>query len=208
MEKSILLSIVFIPTIGAFLLPFFGKISKLFRNIMALLFSSSSFFLSLLLIQSIFVNDQIIQIDRHMPLGFSSIFVGDKLALFMALVSSFISAVIVLYSFGYIEQCNNQNEYYLMVVLFLGAMMGLVFAGNLIVLYVFWEITSLVSWRLIGFYREKHQVLRADKSFLMTVFGALMMLLGFMMLYNQAGSFDLDAIRHSLGGHPVSGLAV
>jgi polyferredoxin len=61
-------------------------------------------------------------------------------------------------------------------------MMGLVFSGNLIFLYMFWEITAITSWRLIGFFREREHVVRADKAFLVTVFGALAMLLGSLLL--------------------------
>ncbi len=56
----------------------------------------------------------------------------------------------LLYSTAYIRPYGHQNEYYLMVVLFLGAMMGLVFSSNVIPLYVFWEITAFTSWRLMG----------------------------------------------------------
>jgi len=114
----------------------------------------------------------------------------------------------VLYSIGYISHYEHRDEYYFMVVLFLGAMMGLVFSRNLIGLYLFWEITAIACWRLIGFFREKRHVLKADKAFLVTVFGALMMLLGFIMIYNQTGSFDLGKIQAALNGRPVRNLAV
>ena len=95
-----------------------------------------------------------------------------------------------------------------MVVLFFGAMMGLVFSGNLILLYVFWEITAITSWRLIGFFREKAHVLRADKAFLVTVFGAVLMLIGFISIYQQTGSFDLSVIKESAKINPISNLAI
>jgi NADH:ubiquinone oxidoreductase subunit 5 (subunit L)/multisubunit Na+/H+ antiporter MnhA subunit len=98
-----------------------------------------------------------------------------------------------------------------MVVLFLGAMMGLVYSGNLILMFVFWEITAIASWRLIGFFREKYQVVRADKAFLVTVFGALAMLMGFIILFSQTGSFDLSTIqaaKGSLADKPYFNLAV
>jgi NADH:ubiquinone oxidoreductase subunit 5 (subunit L)/multisubunit Na+/H+ antiporter MnhA subunit len=133
---------------------------------------------------------------------------ADVLAVFMAVVSSGISLIIVLYSWSYISHYDHQNEYYMMVVLFLGAMMGLVFSSHLILLYVFWEITALASWRLIGFYREPIHVVRADKAFLVTIFGALSMLLGFILVGVQAGTFDLSALRVSAwGAHPASGVA-
>ncbi len=133
---------------------------------------------------------------------------ADGLAVFMAIVSSLVSSIIVLYSWGYVSHYKNQDEYYTMVVLFLGAMMGLVFAGNLILLYVFWEITGIASWRLIGFFRTDRDVTRADKAFLVTAFGALAMLLGFILLGHNAGSFDMTAIKAYLGSKPLPSLAV
>jgi proton-translocating NADH-quinone oxidoreductase chain N len=198
---------VFIPVIGAFLLPLAGLVSKSLRNILALLFVSASFCFSLVLIPYV-LSGGTVTVQYPVPLGLDFVLYADKLAVFMAMVSSFIGAIIVLYSFGYISHYPNQNEYYLMVVLFLGSMMGLVFSGNLILMFVFWEITAIASWRLIGFYRDKYIVLRADKSFLVTVFGALVMLLGFIMLWSQAGTFNLAGIKEQLQGKPIADLAV
>jgi NADH:ubiquinone oxidoreductase subunit 5 (subunit L)/multisubunit Na+/H+ antiporter MnhA subunit len=76
-------------------------------------------------------------------------------------------------------------------------MMGLVFSDNLIFLYLFWEITAITSWRLIGFFREKQHVLRADKAFLVTMFGSVLMLIGFVSIYQQNGSFELSSLKNS-----------
>jgi proton-translocating NADH-quinone oxidoreductase chain N len=207
MLERYLLTVIFVPLAGACLLPLMGKVSKDFRNIMALAFAVVSFVFSCLLASSVW-RGQAISIARSLPLGFNFTFTADGLAVFMAIVSSFVSAVIILYSFGYISHYQNQNEYYFLVVLFLGSMMGLVFSANLIFLYLFWELTAIVSWRLIGFFREKTHVVRADKSFLVTVFGALLMLFGFLALYQQAGSFDLSVIKVTLATHPISSLTV
>lgn len=86
--------------------------------------------------------------------------------------------------------------------------MGIVYSGNLIFLYIFWEITAIVSWRLIGFFREKRDVLRADKAFLVTVFGALLMLIGFISIYQLTGSFDLLTIKHALKNAPLPNFVV
>ncbi len=190
--ESMLLSIVFVPLAGAFVLPFAGFISSRFRNFLALALVSASFIFSLKLLPQVITGQPVI-VSHNFLLGFNSAFYADSFALFMAMASSFISAIIILYSFGYINHYKNQNEYYLMVVLFLGAMMGIVFSGNLIFLYIFWEITAITSWRLIGFFREREHLLKADKAFLVTVFGALVMLLGFICIYQQTGTFDLKA---------------
>ncbi len=84
---------------------------------------------------------------------------------------------------------------------------GIIFSANLIFLYVFWEITAVASWRLIGFFGEKADILRADKAFLMTAFGALAMLLGFILVFQQTGSFDLPAVKEALKINPLSNMA-
>jgi NADH:ubiquinone oxidoreductase subunit 5 (subunit L)/multisubunit Na+/H+ antiporter MnhA subunit len=154
------------------------------------------------------LSGQTILITRQFALGLNFTLLADSLAVFMACVSSLISALIVLYSFGYISHYENQNEYYFMVTLFLGAMIGLIFSANLILLYIFWEITAITSWRLIGFFRDKTYVLKADKAFLVTFFGSLVMLIGFLTIYQQTGSFDLPVIKEVLKTQLVSNLTV
>jgi proton-translocating NADH-quinone oxidoreductase chain N len=206
-DKIILFCIVFVPIIGAFILPPIGRFSKQLRNILALIFVLVSVVLSSLLIPVI-LSGRTISISYPLIPGISFILYADMLAVFMAVVASLIGAVIVYYSFGYISHYENQSEYYMVVVLFLGSMMGLVFSGNLIFLFLFWEITTIACWRLIGFFRGKIQVLRADKAFLITVFGALMMLIGFVILYTQTGSFDMMVIKSALKGSPVPNIVV
>ena len=188
--ETIILSTIFIPTLGAFLLPLAGRISARFRNLLAFIFVFAAFAGSMILVRPVFSGFPI-TVLKPLPLGLDFVLVADRLAVFVAMVSSLISSIIIFYSFGYISHYENQNEYYCMVVLFLGAMMGLVFSANLIFLYLFWEITAITSWRLIGFFREKTHVLKADKAFLVTVFGALMMLLGFINIYQETGTFVL-----------------
>ena len=191
-----ILAIVFVPTIGAFALLLINKVSASLRNLFALVFVLISFILTLAILPGVFAKGTITSQSFFGGL-YSMSFVADKLAVFMALVSALVSAIIVFYSFGYISHYENQNEYYLMVVLFFGAMMGLVFSGNFIFLYLFWEITAITSWRLIGFFRERQHVIRADKAFLVTMFGSVPMLIGFISIYQQHGSFELAVLKNS-----------
>lgn len=195
MEGSgVLLVCIFVPLLGAFLLPILGRISTGIRNIAALLFVLTAFIAAAFALPQALAGELLLW-RLELPLGMSIGFFADGLAVFMALTSSLVAAIIVFYSFGYIEHYDNQNEYYMMVVLFIGAMMGLVFSTNLILIYGFWEISAVCCWRLIGFYRKKDIVLRADKAFLVTVGGALLMLVGFIAIYIQAGTFDLMELR-------------
>ncbi len=193
-DFKITLAIILIPLLGAFFIPILGRISVRVRNLSAFSFILIPLILSLKLFPQAVKGSGVVSVFQMFP-GINFSFVTDGLALFMAATSSLISAVIMVYSFEYISHYENQNEYYAMVVLFLGSMMGIIFSANLILLYVFWEITALASWRLIGFYRGDTDMLRANKAFLITVFGALVMLVGFIGLYQQTGSFDLPDIK-------------
>ena len=206
-SSNIVLAVIFVPVIGAFLLPIIGAVSARARNLTSLALVLVSLVGSCLLIPVVMAGQKVI-IMHPLPLGFNFALTADMLAVFMAFVSSLVGAIIVLYSFGYISHDPNQNEYYLMVTLFLGSMMGIVFSANLIFIYLFWEITAIASWRLIGFFREPKHVLRADKAFLVTVFGSLIMLLGFIMLFQLTGSFDLAVIKQVLNDHPVPDIIV
>jgi NADH:ubiquinone oxidoreductase subunit 5 (subunit L)/multisubunit Na+/H+ antiporter MnhA subunit len=183
-----------VPLGGAFVLPVLGRLSALLRNLCALALVLVSLACSALLVPGA-IAGEVARVAVDGPLGISFALSADGLAVFMALVSSFVGAVIMLFSFDYISHYDYQDEYYLMAVLFLASMMGLVFSANLVFLYLFWEITGIASWRLIGFYRGKGDVLRADKSFLVTAFGALVMLIGIVAAWGTTGTFDLEALK-------------
>jgi len=206
-NEILLFCIVFVPVLGSFILPLIGTLSEKARNLIALVLVVVSLIFSAKLLP-IILTGQSITINYPLLMSIDFVLHADMLAIFMAIASSLVGAIIVLYSFGYISHYENRNEYYFMVVLFLGSMMGLIFSGNLIFLFLFWEITSIASWRLIGFFREKAYILRADKAFLITVFGALIMLVGFVMLYTQTNSFNLLDIKNNLQNNPVSNIAV
>lgn len=204
MTNSAVLVLIFgIPIAGACIVPFLGRLNSALRNLAALVFVLAPLAILFLLIPGAYHKANL-SLNYVLPFGVNFNFTADLLAVFMGIVSASISAGIVIYSFDYISHYENQNEYYFLVLLFVGAMMGLVLSANLIFLYVFWEITAFASWRLIGFFRKEADVRRADKSFLVTVFGALLMLAGFLGLYWQCGSFDLSVIRESLAAKPIS----
>jgi proton-translocating NADH-quinone oxidoreductase chain N len=202
---AVLLLLVFCPVLGAFVLPLLAVASERLRNVAALVMVAVSLVCSLILIGPV-ASGETVTVSSDFAPGFG-LFRADMLAVFMAIVSTLVGTIIVFYSWDYISHYKERNEYYLMVVLFLGAMMGLVFARNLIFLYIFWEITAIASWRLIGFFRDKTAVIRADKAFLVTVFGALMMLIGFILVYNKTGSFDYGVISERLKNDPLPNLA-
>ena len=201
--ETITLLTVFVPIIGALTIPLASLISKSARSAWSVLVGGVTALLPLFLLPAAFGGGETI-IRKEFILGLDFILIIDPLSIFVSIVSSFVGFLIILYSLGYIHHEENQNEYYLMVVLFIGAMMGLVYSGNLIFIYLFWEIIAICCWRLIGFYRLKEHVLKADKAFLVTFFGAVVMLLGFIQIYGSTNTFDITAMR----GTVIPGTAV
>jgi multicomponent Na+:H+ antiporter subunit A len=117
----------------------------------------------------------------------------DGLGLLFALLITGIGALVVLYSIYYLDKNKEQlNNFYVYLLMFMGAMLGVVLSDNLIVLYMFWEFTSISSFLLIGYwYTRERSRYGALKSMLITVFGGLSMLGGFLLLYVMAGTFSI-----------------
>ena len=202
-SANIVLLTILVPIVGSLTIPLAGFLSARLRSAWAVLLGAATAALPWALIGGALRGEP--TVVRHaLGLGLDFILIIDPLAVFMALVSSFIGFLIVLYSLGYVHHDENQNEYYLMVILFIGSMMGLVFSGSLIFMYLFWEIIAIACWRLIGFYRKPDYVVKADKAFLVTFFGAVIMLLGFIQIYGSTQTFDLTAMR----GTVIPGTAV
>ncbi|MGO4887268.1 Na+/H+ antiporter subunit A [Anaerobacillus sp. MEB173] len=120
----------------------------------------------------------------------------DGLGLLFALLISGIGSLVVLYSIYYLSNKTEAlNNFYVYLLLFMGAMLGVVLSDNLIVLYVFWEFTSLSSFLLIAYWyqREKSRY-GALKSMLITVFGGFSMFAGFILLFIITGTFSIREI--------------
>lgn len=191
---KMLTTAVAVPVFGAFLIPLAGRVSTSARNAFAVLLGLFTFVAAAALLSPVLAGSTV-DYSLSFPRGFDFILRADLLSVFMASVSAFVSAIILIYSVDYISHYENQTEYYTMVVLFLGSMMGLVFSANLLWMYVFWEMTGFASWRLVGFFRSDKDVAKANKTILVTVFGALCMLVGIIMVYFSHGTLDLRELH-------------
>jgi multicomponent Na+:H+ antiporter subunit A len=132
----------------------------------------------------------------------------DGLGLLFALLITGIGSLVVLYSVFYLsKETEKLNQFYVFLLLFMGAMLGVVLSDNLIGLYMFWEFTSLSSFLLIGYWNERERSrYGAQKSLLITVLGGLSMLGGFVMLGFMGQTFSIrELISQSaeLFAHPL-----
>lgn len=140
-------------------------------------------------------------IDWIPSLGINFTAYVDGLGLLFALLITGIGALVVLYSIFYLsKEKENLGTFYVYLLMFMGAMLGVVLSDNLIVLYAFWELTSFSSFLLIGYWYERERSrYGAQKSMLITVFGGLAMLGGFLLLHLMTGSFSVREIISMAG---------
>jgi NADH:ubiquinone oxidoreductase subunit 5 (subunit L)/multisubunit Na+/H+ antiporter MnhA subunit len=117
----------------------------------------------------------------------------DGLALIFGLIVTGIGALVILYSIYYLSKEREAlGNFYVYLLLFMGAMLGVVFSDNIIVLYMFWELTSISSFLLIAYwYQRKSSRYGAQKALLITIFGGFAMLAGLLMLANITDTFSI-----------------
>ncbi len=123
----------------------------------------------------------------------------DGLAFLMAILITGIGGFIVLYAQGYMHGHPLLGRFYLYLMAFMSAMLGLVLADNLILLFIFWELTSITSYLLIGFNHESKEARwKALQALLVTGLGAMAMLAGFILLAMVSGTWKISELN-SLG---------
>ncbi len=113
----------------------------------------------------------------------------DPLTAVMLVMVTFVGLLIFIYSVGYMAHDDNFARFFCFLSLFAGAMLGLVIANSLLLLFICWEIVGLTSYLLIGFwYQKPSAAAAAKKAFITTRIGDLAFLLGMVWLYSQAGT--------------------
>jgi len=116
----------------------------------------------------------------------------DALSCIMLLVVTIVASMVMIYSTGYMHGDKRYPRYFAYLSLFSAAMLTLVIANNILLMFMAWELVGLTSYLLIGFWFEKPSAMRAaKKAFLVTRVGDVGFLAGMVLLFLYTGSFDL-----------------
>lgn len=133
----------------------------------------------------------------------------DGLGLLFAILISGIGTLVVLYSIGYLSKDEKLGNFYVYLLMFMAAMLGVVTIDNVLMLYMFWELTSISSFLLIAFWTTKERsTYGAQKSMLITMFGGFMMLGGFILLSIITETFSIREMIASSDVIASSGVGV
>lgn len=124
----------------------------------------------------------------------------DGLSMILGLLITGVGSLVVLYSIFYLSTKESLHHFYCYLLLFMGAMLGVVLSDNLMVLYAFWELTSVSSFLLIAFWHHrKASRAGARKAMTITVIGGVAMLVGFLLLYAIGGTFSVRELISQAG---------
>ena len=185
---------IFIPFLAAILIPFiYKRIPRINIGWFVLIVPVILFIGLVRLIPSVVEGQTFINTISWIPTaGINFTTYLDGLSLIFALLITGVGSLVILYSIYYLSEREALGHFYVYLLMFMGAMLGVVFSDNMMVLYVFWELTSISSFLLIAFwYHRKKSRYGAQKSLLITVSGGLAMLVGFIMLQAMTGSFSV-----------------
>ncbi len=198
-----------LPLIASFFIPIIGKYSEKGRNYFAVAVAAVTAGLAFSLIPAVWEgNGQAITTTgiSWLPGITAGVYIDPLSVLFSCLIG-FFALIIAVYSIGYMKGENGLTRYYYLILLFIGSMIGLVLADNMLQMFIFWEMVGLCSYALISFWYKKPESIRAGvKVFIMTRIGDIALLAAIGLLYFmfetlsfrgvieqiQAGGFDVN----------------
>jgi multicomponent Na+:H+ antiporter subunit A len=194
--------------VAALVVPlFFRKKNNLAHWLIALLPFGITIYFASLLPRAAAGNPETFSIPWAAEFGASFSFRADGLSLLFAMLISGIGALVVIYAGGYLGGNPNIGRFYAWLFFFMGAMLGVALSDNLLLLFIFWELTSFSSFMLIGFEHEKENArASALQALLVTGSGGLAMLAGIILLGQMSGTMEISALLSNgtaVQSHPL-----
>ncbi len=197
MDTRVLPIIILLPLIlGTTLVSWLKQFSRGVTAFGAIAVSLSSFILLLMQAKQVFQGSVISQSWEWLPqVGIDLSFRLDALGLIFALLITGIGTLIYIYAYYYLSPKNSLSKLYSLLMLFMAAMLGISLSNNLILLLVFWELTSISSFLLVGYWNNYDAAQRGSRMALtITGMGGLAMLGGFVLLGQITGTYQIDQI--------------
>lgn len=197
MDTSVLPIIILLPLIlGTFLVLWLKRFSRGVTALGAIGVSLSSFGLLLTQAKQVFNGSPVLESWQWLPkLGIDFSFRLDALGLIFALLISGIGTLIYIYAYYYLNPKNSLSKLYALLMLFMAAMLGISLSNNLILLLVFWELTSISSFLLVGYWSNYEAAQRGSRMALtITGMGGLAMLGGFILIGQVTGTYQIDEL--------------
>jgi NADH-quinone oxidoreductase subunit L len=206
-----------VPLLGAIIVPIIGRFaksdgSKTVRDIIAVAFSGLAVVFAVFMIPSASANTDY-QIPWIPAVGVNAGVLVDPLSVFITNVAADIGFLIMLYSIGYMRKEEDMDRYWFFMLFFIGGMILLVMADNLLQMFIGWEIVGTCSWGLIGYWYKKSkdyddpwigQMPEGDynahagmKAFITTRIGDIALLTAILIIFIYSGTFNYKQLAAS-----------
>jgi multicomponent K+:H+ antiporter subunit A len=204
-----LLLIILLPLFGAVLPPLAMRLGRLAAARTAAAITSAALLLAVPPLAGVFFRGAPAAVHWAWleQAGFDICLRLDGLAAMFVMLILGMGLLIILYAHYYLSAPEPAGRFYGMLLLFMGAMLGIVLSDHLLLLLVFWEMTSLSSFLLIGFWHHRPEARSGARMALaITCSGGLAMLAGFLLLAHIAGSYQISVILPAgdiIRGHPL-----
>ena len=211
MDTRVLPIIILLPLIlGTTLVLWLKQFSRGVTALGAIGVSLSSFVLLLTQAKTVLSGNAILEQWQWLPqIGIDFSFRLDALSLIFSLLITGIGTLIYIYAYYYLNPKNSLSKLYSLLMLFMAAMLGISLSNNLIILLVFWELTSISSFLLVGYWSNYEAAQRgARMAMTITGMGGLAMLGGFILIGHIAGTYQIDQLTTMTTTIQNSGLFV
>jgi len=190
MTIGLILLTIGLPWVGAVVVWWTGDGRPRLQHGLAVLFSAAAAVACLLLIPRA-GDAAVVRLSLGSIFG-ELTFVPDGLGVYLSAVATVVGSLAVVFSVDYMRGEAQLGRYYAFVLLFIGAMAGLVLSGSLLIMFVFWEITALCSYALISFHNDDPAAVAGGvKALIVTGLGGVGLLGGALLGYAYFGTYDL-----------------
>lgn len=125
-------------------------------------------------------------------IGFDFFF--DRFGIFLSVLFLFIGLMSFIYALATIRTKGHRLEYYLMLLLIVGSGVGVALSYNLLLIFIFWEISTFAIWRAVAYYRKAEHLNAANLTFIINFAAAAVMLVGLTIVYLDNGTFNFLAV--------------
>ena len=199
--------VILLPWAGAIVVWLAGNKHPRRQHTVAVASSVSTALLSIALL-TMATSEPVIKI--HLAVSFGDLtLVPDGLAVSLTAIAALIGSLAVIFSVDYMRGDAQLGRYYFLVLFFIGAMIGLVLSGNLLLTFFFWEITALCSYGLISFYNDDPKAVAGGmKALIITQVGGVGLLTGTLIAFANLKSFQISVFLQNASTLPTSTLSL
>ena len=185
------------PFIAALLAPLIHRLAGSYTGWILAIVPAGIFMLLLRLVEPVVAGGTVEAAIGWVPsYGLTLAFFLDGLSAIFALTIAGVGALVVLYAGAYLKGHKHQGRFLAYLLAFMGSMLGLVLADNMLALFMFWEATSITSFLLIGFDHHRQAARRgAIQALVITNIGGMCLLVGVLMAQHISGTWLLSELR-------------